>query len=101
MDTSLKSLECLFLCLPLIEDRMLKDFFYRVTGEPDLTYLMSKLKDFWEMIPDSPSKAYVEKYTFFLKNLLNRSRLFLLLFFFLNIFFSFHFSHTVMKAGSL
>lgn len=65
MDTSLKSLECLFLCLPLVEDRFLKDFLYRVAGEPDLTYLMAKLTDFWEMIPDSPSKAYAEKYIYY------------------------------------
>ena len=58
-------MECFFLCLPLIEDRFLKDFLYRVAGEPNVAYLMAKLADFWELIPHSPCKSYVEKYIYF------------------------------------
>ena len=59
------SMELLFMCFPLMEDRFLKDFLYRVTGEPDRTYLFAKLTDFWQMIPESPSKDYVKQYAYF------------------------------------
>ena len=53
------------LCFPLAEDDFLEDFLYRVVGEPDPVYLIDKLEDFWRMIPDSPSKEYVEQYATF------------------------------------
>ena len=58
-------MQCFLLFLPLVEDYPLYDFFYRVTGETDSTYLMDKLVDLWERIPESPSKSYVEKYIYY------------------------------------
>lgn len=61
----LTSLKCFLLCIPLIDEYGLHDFLYRMAGEPDLPYLMSKLVDMWELIPESPSKSYVERYIYF------------------------------------
>ena len=58
-------LEFLFMCLPLAKDGFTEDFFYRIAGEPDPVYLIDKLEDFWRLIPDSPSKEYVEQYAYF------------------------------------
>mgnify|MGYP003303518872 CR=1 FL=1 len=58
-------MECLFLCLPLAKECCLNDFLYRVSGEPRMCYLMDKLTDFWNQIPNSPSKSYVEKYIYY------------------------------------
>jgi len=62
---NLMSLKCFLLCIPLIEEGHLRDFLYRVAGEPDPAYLMAKLVDLWEQIPESPSKSYVEKYIYY------------------------------------
>ena len=58
-------MQSFLLCLPLIEDYPLYDFFHRVAGEPDPPYLVDKLADLWERIPESPSKSYVEKYIYY------------------------------------
>ena len=62
---NLTSLKCFLLLYPLIEEHHLKDFFFRVAGEPDSAYLMAKLVDLWEQIPESPSKSYAEKYIYY------------------------------------
>lgn len=58
-------MQCFLLSLPLIEAYPLYDFFHRVAGAPDSPYLVDKLADLWERIPESPSKSYVEKYIYY------------------------------------
>ena len=59
------SMDIFLMILPLVEPHRLKDFLYRVTGEPNDTYLDDKLVDLWNSIPESPSKNYVCNYVYF------------------------------------
>ena len=62
---NIKTLNELMLCLPLVRWCFLGDFLCRVAGINDPNYLTEKLEDLWYMIPDSPSKEYVQHYYYY------------------------------------
>lgn len=61
----IKTLEEFLLYLPLIPAEYLQDFFYRTAGEPTPDYLLQKLDDLYDFIPDVPAKQYADQYKYF------------------------------------
>jgi len=61
----IKTLEEFLLYLPLIPAEYLQDFLYRTAGEPTSDYLLQKLEDLYDFIPDCPSRRYADQYKHF------------------------------------